>query len=42
MEKVNNNTEFNQTSIPIINIYLPYNLKIKILNYKCDYVGIEY
>ena len=22
--------------------YLPYGLKIKILNYKCDYVGIEY
>lgn len=22
--------------------YLPYGLKVKILNYKCDYVGIEY
>lgn len=22
--------------------YLPYGLKIKILNHKCDYVGIEY
>lgn len=32
----------NELTLEVLVPYLPYGLKINILNYKCDYVGIEY